>query len=229
MRKLCILLLSLAIAGDAFAQSVTDDLVGLGMKPEVAEYIAAILPGGSVLGNDTFLKGRNQANSADISILKVDTTDDTMLNADTGDLINFAVAKTPVAVMGATGFTTLPIAGNASIVSDKSIVYTGYVPTLAATPVAATNDFKLGLNVIPTAAANAAAILPTPVSAGVTSTLINTGPNAVRVKAGGTNTINGSAAGAYIPLAIAAQADCIAESATNWRCSTSVVPTPAGP
>lgn len=89
----------------AYAQTVTNDLIGLGMKPELAEYIAGILPGGSVLDNNTYLKGRNQADSADIDILKVDATDDTVLNADTGDTIKFAVAGTTEATLAANMLT----------------------------------------------------------------------------------------------------------------------------
>jgi hypothetical protein len=104
-----------------------------------------------------------------------------------------------------------------------------FVPTLAATPVAGTNDFRIGINAVPTAAANTAAILPTPAGAGQQVIVANTMANAVRIKAGGTNTINGSAAGAYIPLAAQAVADCHATSATNWYCGYRAVPTPAGP
>lgn len=77
----------LLVAGTAAAQSVETDLVGLGMKPEVASYIATIIPGGSVLGNATYLKARNAANSADISVLEVDANDETILNSDSGDAI----------------------------------------------------------------------------------------------------------------------------------------------
>lgn len=86
-RVICLFIMILLATADLSAQTVASDLVGLGMKSEQADYLAGILPGGSVLGNNTALKGRNQANSADISILKVDTTDDTVLLSDTGDVI----------------------------------------------------------------------------------------------------------------------------------------------
>lgn len=44
--------------------------------------------------NDTYLTARNAAGSADINVLKVDSADDTILNADTGDVIKFAIAGT---------------------------------------------------------------------------------------------------------------------------------------
>lgn len=104
-----------------------------------------------------------------------------------------------------------------------------YVPTLAATPVAGTNDLQR-LSIVPTAAANAAAGLPAVPVAGSCYKIVNTGPNSIRVKAYGTPGINGAAAGTYIPLATMVTADCCASSATAWYCGTSAgVPTPAGP
>jgi hypothetical protein len=213
----------------AQAQTVETDLVGLGLKPEVASYLAGILPSGSVLGNNTYLKGRNAANSADISVLKVDGSDETVLNADSGDSIVFAVAATPVAVLGASGFTTLPAAADITLTSGKNVRLAPYTVTAAATPAAGTNDVVVGYNIVPTAAANAGAILKATPSAGDTSIIFNSGPNAVRVKAGAGGTINGSTAGAYIPLATKQIAKCQNVDGTDWACSLSSVPTPAGP
>lgn len=95
MKKiLSIIGLLILVCSSAQAQTVAQDLNGLGMKSELADYLAGILPAGSTLGNNTYLKGRNQANSADISILKVDATDDTVLNADTGDVVKLAINGT---------------------------------------------------------------------------------------------------------------------------------------
>lgn len=232
MKTLVKLLAGLLIALNAsyvFAQTVENDLVGLGMAPELAEYISGILPGGSVLDNDTFLKGRNAADSADISILKVDGSDETVLNADTGDAIVLSVATTPVAQLNASGFYVAPFAADATFVADTAPRLAAYVPTMAATPAAGTNDFKIGYNVVPTAAADTAALLPTPGVAGKYVQIFNSGPNAVRIKAGGTNTINASAAGAYIPLATFRMAECRSASAGAWVCTHGTVPTPAGP
>lgn len=108
-----------------------------------------------------------------------------------------------------------------------------YVPTMAATPVAGTNDILGGISVIPTAAANTAALLPTPIGANLVEVkrVINNSGASVRVKAGGTNTINGATAGGYIVLANLEALTCETTSATNHRCKldTGVLPTPAGP
>lgn len=91
MKKILALMFSLALATNAHAQTVANDLVGLGMNAELADYIAGILPAGSVLGNNTNLKGRNAANSADINILKIDTNDDLNIISDSGDFIKFVL------------------------------------------------------------------------------------------------------------------------------------------
>lgn len=101
-----------------------------------------------------------------------------------------------------------------------------YTITAAATPTAA-NVILGKIAVFPTAAANTAALLPSP-TAGTIKRIINSGPNAVRVKAAGTDTMNGTAGG-YVALATLQQAVCVAQSATAWNCDIGTVPTPAGP
>lgn len=93
MKKILALLFSLVVASNAFAQTVENDLVGLHMPAEQAAYLAGILPAGSVLGNNTNLKGRNAANSADINILKIDTNDDLNIISDSGDFIKFVLQE----------------------------------------------------------------------------------------------------------------------------------------
>lgn len=104
-----------------------------------------------------------------------------------------------------------------------------YVPTMAATPVAGTNKFQEGVNVVPTAAANTAALLPATPVPGQIFTIINSGPNAIRVKAGGAAAINGGSTGNYISVATLQQADCVTIGAAAHNCSIKTVPTPAGP
>lgn len=102
--------------------------------------------------------------------------------------------------------------------------------TAAATPVAGTNDLKGRVVAIPTVAANAACILPTPEAAGIQKLIMNTGANTVRVKPGSTNTINGGTAGAWLPLATLSSMPCVSTSTTNWNCDVAwAVPTPQGP
>lgn len=104
-----------------------------------------------------------------------------------------------------------------------------YVPTMAATPAAATNKILPGLNVVPTAAANTAALLPATPVPGQSFLIVNNGPNAIRVKAGGAAAINGGSAGNYISVATLQQAECVTVGAAAHNCNLATVPTPAGP
>jgi len=107
MKRLISVLVALC-AVSAQAQTVENDLTGLHMEPELASYLAGILPGGSVLGNNTYLKARNQANGADIDVLKVDATDDTVLNADTGDSVKLSVAGSAMVTLDGTNLKYYP-------------------------------------------------------------------------------------------------------------------------
>lgn len=84
MKKLLIVI-SLLLPVGALAQTVENDLVGLGMEPEVAEYLAGIIPAGAALDNNVYLKGDNQAGSATINILKINTSDDLVINSSASD------------------------------------------------------------------------------------------------------------------------------------------------
>lgn len=90
---------ALLLVNVAKADSTASDLTGLGMSPELAEA----LTGGVVIDNNTYLKTYNAAKSAFISVLKVDATDDTVLNADTGDTIKLSIAGTSAVEIGTTG------------------------------------------------------------------------------------------------------------------------------
>jgi len=107
--------------------------------------------------------------------------------------------------------------------------FVAHVPVLAATPVAGTNIYKLGANAIPTHAANLAGLLPTPSALNEQATICSAAANTVRIKPGGTNTINGGSAGAYLPIATAGCTVCTAQTLTNWSCNPDVQPTPQGP
>lgn len=124
----------------------------------------------------------------------------------------------------------LYIGTKAVFASGANAQLTAYVPTLVATPVAGTNVFQPGLNVVPTVAANAAAFIgpATPVP-GQQFTIVNSGPNAIRAKAAGGATLNGATAGGYISIASLATVDCVTSASGNQSCRQPVIPTPAGP
>lgn len=245
MKKILFIVAFCLLASSASAQVYTKSvvkqrLVGLGMESSLAAEVGDLVTYKAPLPNATPLVSLNAAGTANLSLIRGNALDNTEVNAATGKEVLVSVANTPYARFATSSL--YPDVSNSLALGYSSKFWNGlwlgansdvsravFVPTMAATPVAATNDFKLGLNVVPTAAANTAALMPTPVTAGQRLTIVNNSGAAVRIKAGGTNTINGSAGGAYIPLAVAAIADCTASTTTNWYCSTGAVPTPAGP
>jgi hypothetical protein len=154
-------------------------------------------------------------------VIRCDVLNNTEITAPSGKDIELLIAGTKIAEVNSTG-----IDFEASMGIDLPV----YVPTAAATPVAATNKVVAGsFNAIPTAAANTAVCLPAVPEVGDSFEGINAGPNTVRLKACGTPGINGAAAGTYIPLATMTYFTCFANSATAYQCGTLAVPTPAGP
>lgn len=194
------------------------------------------------LDSGAWLKSRNAANDADLDLLRADGSDNTELNTASGKLYNFSVAKTPVAVLSSAGALTTnagitATTGNVTSTAGSFVVsaagqglqLAAYVPTMAATPVAGTNLIAPGLNVVPTAAANTAAMFAATPVVGTQYRVFNSGPNSVRLKGGGATTINGATAGGYIVLATLTSASCVVTSASNINCSLEAAPTPAGP
>lgn len=147
MKRILIALLCL-VSVSAHAQTVENDLVGLGVKPEVASYLSGIIPAGAALDNNVYLKSDNAAGSATIDILRVDASDDTQLNADSGDAIKASVAGTPVAQL------------DASNVATTASVAIG-VASVSATPAARLHVTGSGSTVLlqPSNAANAQLVL----------------------------------------------------------------------
>lgn len=139
MRRFLVFLVFIPVT--AFSQTVTQDLIGLGMPSEQAEYLASILPAGSVAGNAVWIKGRNQANSADINMLRIDTGDNTVLNSSASDtlilqleddanrLINFSAASDTAMRMffgdGTTSAQTLIIGAGTGTTDDGAITIAG--------------------------------------------------------------------------------------------------------
>lgn len=93
MKKILIALMLLA--SPAFADTCATGLMPLFTGPQAAEICATFSAGTiGTLANNTYAVARNAANNANINVWKVDATDDTVLNADTGDVIKLSVAGT---------------------------------------------------------------------------------------------------------------------------------------
>lgn len=104
--KVLAFLLAVLIPLSAFAQEekteIKSNLVGLGMSSELSNYLGNLLANADVVhDNADWLKYRNAADSANINVLRVDASDETVLNADSGDSILLKVADTTVATIAA--------------------------------------------------------------------------------------------------------------------------------
>lgn len=112
--------------------SDTDQLIALGMHPAIAKKLISVVNTlASPFTNNTWITVRNAANLANIDVLKVDATDDTVLNADSGDIIKLSIAGT----------------NEAYLVDDslKFAVITAGSPILGTSSVDAADDNTLSL------------------------------------------------------------------------------------
>lgn len=180
-----------------------------------------LVQNGIVMKNNNYLSFANATpGSTKIPAIKLDATNNLQVNAISGKVVKLAVAGTPKVNVDADGLIL-----NAGFGYNLG---TGYVPTLAATPVATTgaNEFKPGLNIVPTHAANVAGFLgpKTPVP-GQAFVVKNTAGASIRIKAAGGATMNGATAGGFIDLANLATAFCQTTSVSNQDCQLPAAPT----
>lgn len=207
MKKFFSILLALIVPSVAFAdQAAIEKLMALGMPGGLAEQVDANFAqsGGTSGGLST---------TGSVIFRNATGTPQAWITPASGTLI----------LNGTTGTAGLSFTG-----STGGVVHVPSVPTTAATPAAPAN-VAAKFAFVPTAAANNAVLLPSSMNAGDTYVISNIGPNSIRIKAGGTNTINGGTAGAYFPLTTKLTAVCFNDTATNSQCGTLTVPTQAGP
>lgn len=123
--------------------------------------------------------------------------------------------------------------GGIQLAAQYGLHMAAYVPTMTtggvATPAAGTNDFKIGMNAVPTAAAAAAALLPASPSQGDIIEVLNTGPNEVNVCPGSGDTIASAGTTGSANICVGVQtgtkATFVANSTSAWF---AVVPIAAG-
>lgn len=188
IKKICFVL-ALSLISNAEAQTLKNSLVGLGMNSELSNYVAGLLPAGK---NDQYLKGRNAANTAFIDVLKVDSTDDTVLNSDTGDVIKLSVAGTTeltvnddsLTFSGAAakiipGATSLTIKNNADSVDNLKITDAGVV-TMAGQSLGW--SYVTGANTACTTTCTYAAVFGVDLAAGASAPVL-VGPSAATADA----------------------------------------------
>ena len=96
----CLWVLIKAVQPAFAAPSSADQLIALGFSPPQAKKLVEIVNNlASPFSNNTWMTFRNAANNANINGFKVDGTDDTVINADTGDVIKLQVAGTTEATI----------------------------------------------------------------------------------------------------------------------------------
>lgn len=92
MKRLSFLLV-LLLASPAFADDASE-LMSFGMPSALAQKITTLHR-----DNNVYQTAKNAAGTADINVWKVDATDDTVINADSGDTIKLSVAGTAEATL----------------------------------------------------------------------------------------------------------------------------------
>ena len=92
MKKIFALVLSVCITTSAYADTCATGLMPLFTGPQAKEICATFSAGTiGVLANDTYAVGRNAADSGNINVWKVDSSDETIINSDSGDSIHLQI------------------------------------------------------------------------------------------------------------------------------------------
>lgn len=107
IKKLIALAGLIAFPATAFGIDSATEMMNLcGFDPVCAKKVVSVVNTlASPFPNNTWATFRNAANNANINVLKVDGSDETILNADTGDSVHLQVAGSDVVVVAATTFT----------------------------------------------------------------------------------------------------------------------------
>ena len=242
MKTFLTLIFVFIFGGVASADTVAD-LVGLGMNPELAELVASL---STTKSNAAWFKARNQANSADINIMSVDATDDTVLNADSGDLVKVSVAGTPIAAVGAAtpvaAFTPgatanwvingsiNPLSGFGGSISTDIVMAAGkqvqqavaiITPSTNMTPAAASNLSSPINRLVAGSPTLAAVHLPaaTP-NKGKAYVVTNEGSNPALIFPNAAEKINAGGANTPITVAAGKQAECVVVANDTSLCAS---------
>lgn len=92
-------------------------LTGVGLSPEVADYISKISTGTAVYSNAAWEQWRNAANSANLNVLRANSSNNTELNSG-GSSIDFQVGGT--VVYGVTSAGLVSVANPFQVISNTS-------------------------------------------------------------------------------------------------------------
>lgn len=224
MKKILASIALLVVPAIASAQPSGADLMALGMPSQMAKYFVDNGVALSVLTNNAYLKSANAAGNANINVLKVDGTDDTVLNADSGDVIKLAVAATPHVQVDAAGITMVQ--------SAAGLVYSvaAATPATDLTP-SASNLVKPVTIVVTAGPTNQAVALPASPTDGEERTIVNLSANPLVVAALGTPGMNFPVTPGPRRLSVATRVEVTCKyisAAASWGCyPKTAYPTPA--
>lgn len=120
IKKLIALAGFIALPSTALAIDSATEMMNLcGFDSICAKKVVTIVNTlASPFTNNTFATFRNAANNGNINVLKVDGSDETILNADSGDGLHLQVNATDVAVATASAFT---LSQDAAFASGKTL------------------------------------------------------------------------------------------------------------
>lgn len=172
--------------------------------------------GGLPLGFNYWLSARDSTNSTEIPILKVDSAENTVLNAKSGKSVIVGVANTPGVTLGGTDMA-FSIAGG-GVKYPVGVVVT---PNVDLTPIAA--DILVNkINIVATAAPTAVYyhVPAATAAAGETFALYNMGASPANIQGTGSDTINALAAATpYAGCTTRKWCECTAVSNSSYVCT----------
>lgn len=210
------LIAGLAIYSIALAtpsQQVTKNLIGRGVPDSVAAYLAQLFASAPKINSNTFLKVRNAADSADLSVLKSDASDNTVINAGTGKTINLQINSTTVASVNGTGLSVVGL--QFPTANEEAVAAAGSVQGDAA----ALSSTKF-LHQVTGADGTKGVILPATTVAGTTHWFLNTTAGVLKIYPATGGTINGAAANAALSFLTGILPHlCYATAADTWICA----------
>lgn len=122
MKKLIILILIALIGIESANAQVTSQAISnsCGLATSCGSLIASIGTGSAVLANNTYVKARNAADSANVDIFKLDASNNLEINSATGQQIEFTNNGTRVSFLTSTGQIRTDGAQNWFIGSDAA-------------------------------------------------------------------------------------------------------------
>lgn len=214
MKKVFLTLAILLVAATASAE-----LCEQRFTPHFTAKQSGLMCTSAGLANDTFLTVPNAAGTGFINAFKVDSSDDTVVNADSGDNVDIDIADTTIWTFTSAGDLAQQTAGESIKMSNDEttiILPAANGISAAGSAIGDATDLTKVINNVTTVAASTGVQLWDPNQSGGMQVVRNGGANALSVyPPNGTATINGGSAGAAVAVAAG-------ETGIFWEVGTDV-------